>query len=376
MYAEDGTVVGARKRGPVVLAYHMPGPGGTEQVMVRTARLLSQRGWRFSALCPEGCLLRALAAEGVETHAWEVTGLRLSALGLVLAGAVAAKRMLQAFRVVAGASLVHAHSLKACLLCWPACRALRVPLLWHVHDFLPLRRARAILVRLARRGATAVAAVSRAVARDLEMDGALIVPNGIEWRPAEDSERERTLVLYVGRVDPEKRPGDFAELAARLRGGHPGIRFVVAGEPSPGQERYAANLKERSRRRGLLDNGSLQFRGRVDDVDCLMEKAAVLIIPSQREPFGLVALEAMRAGVAVVGTRGGGLDEVVVDGVSGYLVAPGDVDGMKERVGGLLAEEGRCSLMGQAGRRLFEKRFRADAFGRRMERIYLRLGGS
>jgi glycosyltransferase involved in cell wall biosynthesis len=359
-----------------VLAYHMPGPGGTEQVMVRTARLLSQRGWRFSALCPEGPLLRALAAEGVETHAWEVTGLRLSPRGVMLAGAVGTARVLEAFRVVAGASLVHAHSLKACLLCWPACRALRVPLLWHVHDFLPVRRGRGVLVRLARRAATAVAAVSGAVARELQMEGALTVPNGIEWHPAHDSERERSLVLYVGRVDSEKRPEDFVELAARLRGGYPGIRFVVAGEPSRGQERFAANLRERSRYRRLLDNGYLEFSGRVDDVDSLMGKAAVLIIPSQREPFGLVALEAMRAGVAVVGTSGGGLDEVVDDGVSGYLVAPGDVDGMKERVGGLLAERERCALMGQAGRRVFEERFRAEDFGRRMERVYLRLAGS
>jgi glycosyltransferase involved in cell wall biosynthesis len=181
------------------------------------------------------------------------------------------------------------------------------------------------------------------------------------------------VVLYLGRVDPEKKVEDFVRLAARLRGGETGARFVVAGEPSAGHERYAKKLEECAEREGLLESGHLSFAGLVENVEGLLSRAAVLVIPSKREPFGLVALEAMRAGVPVVGTAGGGLDEIVVDGATGYLIRAGDTDGMVARVEELVRDPSRASRMGAEARLRFDRRFTARDYAGGLEDVYHRL---
>jgi glycosyltransferase involved in cell wall biosynthesis len=372
---ESGKTLGGHGTGSplVVLAHHMSVFGGTGQVMVRTARLLGQRGWRFAALCPVGELHHELSAAGVTVRDWPVARLRVSFGGLLEASraGVALSRVVGS--AVSTASLLHAHSLKACLLAWPACRRAGVPILWHVHDFLPLRRARRILMLLAEHAAEGVVAVSRAVASEFQASQTTVVPNGIEWLPAPAVEGPRDIMLYVGRLDPEKRPGDFVDLAAKCRLNWPHIRFVIAGTASPGSESFEADLRARAHHAGLLDRSYRTFAGFVGNVQPLLDTALALVIPSEREPFGLVALEAMRSGVPVLGTRGGGLDDIVVDGETGYLVQPGDVGTLEQRAGELLHDRTKREYMGCRGRDRYLAHFRAEHYADRMAAVYGRL---
>jgi glycosyltransferase involved in cell wall biosynthesis len=357
----------------VVLAHHMGVLGGTGQVMLRTARFLGARGWRFAGLCPAGELSRELSASGVEVQEWPVADLRVSPAGFAAASRRWAALCSAVGSAIAGASLLHAHSLKACLLAWPACRRARVPILWHLHDFLPLRRARRFLILLGEHAADGIVAVSRTVAAELRSREAMIVPNGIEWAPASGGRGLRNLVLFIGRLDPEKRPGDFVELAVKCRSTWPRVRFVVAGAASPGLESFEADLRARARREGALVEGYLTFAGPVSDIRPLLGRAVVLVVPSEREPFGLVALEAMRDGVPVVGTTGGGLDEIVEDGRTGYLVRPGDLEALEQRVSELLRDRTKAEVMGDRGRERYLKRFRAEGYARRVEAVYRQL---
>ena len=81
------------------------------------------------------------------------------------------------------------------------------------------------------------------------------------------------------------------------------------------------------------------FLGKQEEVEDIMAISDLFLLPSEYESFGLVALEAMAAGVPVISTNAGGLPEVNIDGVTGFLSDVGDVDGMSENIIKLLSDE-------------------------------------
>jgi L-malate glycosyltransferase len=83
----------------------------------------------------------------------------------------------------------------------------------------------------------------------------------------------------------------------------------------------------------------------------------LLLLPSETESFGLVALEAMACEVPVVASRVGGLPEVVSDGLDGYLVEPRDVEGMAARSIDVLSDQNRRLEMGRRARETAQLRF-------------------
>jgi len=89
----------------------------------------------------------------------------------------------------------------------------------------------------------------------------------------------------------------------------------------------------------------------------LYRSASISVLPSYYETFGLSALEPMAYGVPVVATRAGGLVEVIEDGTTGLLVAPGDADALARAIIDLLSKPMRRAEMGRAGRKLVRERF-------------------
>jgi alpha-maltose-1-phosphate synthase len=89
----------------------------------------------------------------------------------------------------------------------------------------------------------------------------------------------------------------------------------------------------------------------------LLTHAAVFVCPSVYEPLGIVNLEAMACGTAVVGSRVGGIPEVVADGVTGLLVPPDDPASLAIALNELLRDPDRAVAMGQAGRERAVKEF-------------------
>jgi N-acetyl-alpha-D-glucosaminyl L-malate synthase BshA len=118
------------------------------------------------------------------------------------------------------------------------------------------------------------------------------------------------------------------------------------------------------------------FLGDQEFVADILPAADVFVLPSQHESFGLAALEAMACGVPVVGSRIGGLPEVIVHGETGYLCDPNDVSCMTSIVMGLLRDEDLRRSIGRAARARAEREFNRDKIVARYLDAYHRLVNS
>jgi glycosyltransferase involved in cell wall biosynthesis len=162
--------------------------------------------------------------------------------------------------------------------------------------------------------------------------------------------------LTVGSI--KRRKGQLVGLQAfaRLKDLIPCVRYQIVG--STQEEDYRRELVEFVHSTGLED---VAFLGRVSDDELALRfrAAAVLLVPSQQvgwkfEGFGLVCLEAGAFGVPVVGTRTGGIPDAVCHGETGFLVEPGDIEGLAGALRRIICDPALAARMGRSGRRWAE----------------------
>ncbi len=156
------------------------------------------------------------------------------------------------------------------------------------------------------------------------------------------------VVLQVGEISPRKGQLDTLRAAAQLRKGRGGTtRFVFIGTEQCNDD-YRRALQEAGARPELA--GAVTWLGLRDDVPRLLPHAAVAILPSHQEPFGLAGLEAMACGVPLVATSVGGIPEVVEPGITGLLVPARNPGALAAAIGSLLDDPARRAAMGAAAR--------------------------
>jgi glycosyltransferase involved in cell wall biosynthesis len=176
------------------------------------------------------------------------------------------------------------------------------------------------------------------------------------------------LVLFLGRMEPAKGIYDLLEAIATLRASIPDVRLVCAGD---GDRVAVAHYAERL---GIAE--AVKFTGWVGPSGkrALFEAAAAFALPSYEAGLPVSLLEAMAAGVPVVACAVGGIPEVVVDGVSGFLVAPGDKARLERALRRLLCERGVAGRIGAAGRESARLRFAPERALPQLEEIYASFG--
>jgi glycosyltransferase involved in cell wall biosynthesis len=164
---------------------------------------------------------------------------------------------------------------------------------------------------------------------------------------------ERTLVAQVSWIISEKGIGDLLEAGRMVVATNPNVHFVFAGE---GAERDS--FMAQARDLGLVDH--VTWTGLVRDpfADGLYDAADIICQPSRwEEAFGQVIAEGMAYAKPVIGTRVGGIPEVILDGESGFVVERRDVKTLADKIQ-LLANNPRLrEQMGQAGLRVAKERF-------------------
>ncbi len=181
------------------------------------------------------------------------------------------------------------------------------------------------------------------------------------------------VVATIGRFQRGKGQHVFIEAAAAVSRHQPNARFVVVGDTALGLEpRYKAELTSLVARYGL--SGAVIFTGWRDDVPTLLNEVDILVQPATApESFGLVLVEALFQRKPVVASRQNGLIEIVTDGETGFLVAPGDAMAFADKILQLLRDEGLRRRMGERGRELVLERFTMARMIAELERSYLQV---
>jgi glycosyltransferase involved in cell wall biosynthesis len=117
-------------------------------------------------------------------------------------------------------------------------------------------------------------------------------------------------------------------------------------------------------------DGTVRFLGQVPGAVEVMERSCAVVVPSLGEGFGMVALEAMERGRAVVASAVGGLPEIVADGETGLLVPPGDVDALAAAFVALARDPERLRVLGSAGRARALREFSQERCTDRTAELY------
>lgn len=139
------------------------------------------------------------------------------------------------------------------------------------------------------------------------------------------------ILMHISNFRPVKRVADVVEVFERVR------RFIPAKLLLIGEGPDQTSIRKLICEKGL--GAEVHFLGKQEDVAEVISMADLMILPSEKESFGLVALEAMACGVPVIAARTGGLPEVVLDGMCGYLCDIGEVDAMAQKALHLLRNE-------------------------------------
>ena len=254
---------------------------------------------------------------------------------------------LQIARDVDGADLVHSHTWYANGAGHVASLLYGIPHVITAHSLEPLRpwkaeqlgggyRLSSWLEKTAFEGAAKIIAVSEGMRRDIlrsypELDESKVevVYNGIDlesWTPNPDAELIRSLgidqyrpaVVFVGRITRQKGLPYLLRAAALLP---PEVQVVLcAGAPDTPE--ILEEVRDGVAALQLLRTGVVWIDRQLSQTElrAVLTSATTFVCPSIYEPLGIVNLEAMACGIAVVGTETGGIPEVVADGVTGRLV--------------------------------------------------------
>ncbi|RSK38882.1 colanic acid biosynthesis glycosyltransferase WcaL [Rhodovulum iodosum] len=194
-----------------------------------------------------------------------------------------------------------------------------------------------------------------------------IVHCGVD--PARYGQRPRAgfgqRVLFIGRLDAVKGVPLLLEAFARLRPAHPGATLCIIGDGP-----HRAALEQQARALGL-DPASvfLGYRPQAE-VAALLEEADMLVLPSFAEGVPVVLMEAMASRIPVIASQVAGVGELVEDGRSGFIIPPGDVDSLAERLDRLLSDPELCRRMGAAGRGQVEAAFDIDREAAWLARLF------
>ncbi|MEM9291347.1 MAG: glycosyltransferase [Acidobacteriota bacterium] len=210
-----------------------------------------------------------------------------------------------------------------------------------------------------------------------------VLPNSVERsepppRPYDLSDLglspDEPLVGIVGNLREVKNLPLFIDAMARVLPKVPGAKAMLVGQPLASENELPQQLQQRIDAAGIGERCLLAgFRGEIPQ---LMHRLTVVCLTSHSEGSPNSILEAMAAGRPVVATAVGGVPELVEDGVSGYLVPPGDHQALARRVEDLLLHPRRAEAFGAAGQRRARQELSPSAGAQRLATLYRQALGS
>jgi glycosyltransferase involved in cell wall biosynthesis len=273
------------------------------------------------------------------------------------------------------AALIHTATARAHLIGALAARLSGLPLVWRLHDdTLPLSLAR-LFGRIPRR----VLPNSRFIAgRYLALPAPMtIIYNGVvipARSPAAGSQR----VTLAGRLVRWKGQAVFIRAMAQVRRRMPEVQGEIVGSASAADDRagllaggraYEQELRTLVEQLGL--QGAVEFCANREPSTLYADTALAVHASILPEPFGRTVLEGMAAGIPVIGARGGGVPEIILNGITGRLTPSGEPDALADAIASLMLDPDRRRVMGRAGRQRAVDHFSLDRMARQFEAAWL-----
>ncbi|MFT8245531.1 glycosyltransferase [Roseomonas sp. BN140053] len=275
-----------------------------------------------------------------------------------------------------GIRVIHANSAAPVQWLVPVARLTGRPLLAHLHIGYRRRSRYALLLH----AADLIVGVSRHTVAELPADAVAparlrvvyngidpsrLVPPAVALRDTLGIPAGAPVVASVGSLVRRKGHDLLLRAVARLGGANPPHLIIGGdGEARAELEALAATLGIR---------GRTHFLGDTRDPAAIYRAADIFALASRAEAFGLVLAEAAHGGLPVVATRVGGIPEAVLDGETGLLVAPEDVDGLAAALNRLLGDPEERRRLGAAARRRVEAHFTVGRMRAAFEGIYAEL---
>ncbi len=226
----------------------------------------------------------------------------------------------------------------------------------------------------------AVIATSEASASYLKRP-ATVVLHGVDtelYRPPPDRTAAlaatglpgRYAIGCFGRVRAQKGTDVFIEAMCALLPKYPDFSAVVIGPVTLDQRAFARGLEARVAAAGLVDRVRFLGERPIEEVPRWYQRITIYAFTSRNEGFGLTLLEAMAAGAALVASRAGGAERVVIDGETGLLVPPGDAAALASALEPLMRDPERAAELGRRARSRAVAEFGIDAEVERIVAVY------
>ncbi len=346
--------------------------GGAERALVQIVTRLDRRRWEPHVFCLDagGVLAVELRSAGIDVVCLGAHRPRDFLVAWPLYRHLAALRpaILQTF-------LFHANIVGRL-----AGAAARVPAIVSGIRVAEKRsRVRLWIDRVTDRLVTAHVCVSRDVAEFSAKRGGLrsekirVIPNGVDYErfanaaPADLTQfgvpRDSRVLLFVGRLDPQKGPYRLLEAASELIADHADLHLLMVGDGL-----LSAELREWTRDRSA--DSQIHFIGRQTDVAGLMRAADLFVLPSQWEGLPNVVLEALAAGTPVVATAVEGISDLLADGKSGIVVPLDGKPRLADAIRRALQELQALKAAALEARKIVAERFTWQLVAADYERLY------
>ncbi len=199
------------------------------------------------------------------------------------------------------------------------------------------------------------------------VDTKVYYPRDVSHLRKKFSDGNEKLLLHISNFRPVKRPLDVIKVFRNVQEKIP-ARLLMVGE-GPEQPRIIELVKNW----GLEEK--VFFLGKQDEVSQLISLADLVLLPSEKESFGLVLLEAMACGVPAVASDAGGIPEVVEHGKTGFLSPVGNTDEMADYAIGLLQDDAMYESFSKSGLERVQKHFCGCKIVKEYEEIYRQITG-
>ncbi len=317
--------------------------GGGQRSLFLLLKNLDRSRFRPLVLCPSpGEVSRGVLGIGIETIFLEQPRPKSCKLWKLPAYILALRRI----AVSAGAALIHCDTLNSAFFSGLATAGSGIRVIFHAR----VSDSGGLLDRLVPFFSDRIICVSKAVAARFSRSTRVrVIYNGVDtelFRPLPPASPglERSVIGYCGQLLKQKGLADLIVAFSMVRAKLPEAMLMLAGRGP-----FEDGMKEKIGESGL--EGTVVFSGFVDDISGFMAALDIFVAPTRfKEGLSRVLIEAMACGKPVITTTLGGNPETVVEGETGFMVPPGDVTALSEKIILLLRDRELSARMGASGR--------------------------